>query len=376
MTLIQKTYCCRLDSLNVGKERALEELLSSVSSLSSCVFENRIPFDALDGSFFYKGCREAFPLLNSKLVQKVIQRYGDLKDIFSLKEPIDCSLLFDNQMFDISFSKEGSYFDAFLRICSTKKGKRMNIPLSGLWPIKKLKEAKKIDQVEIIKHKTSGSFYAHIVASFECAPPIEKTKKSVGIDLNHKNIALSNNTFESMKELVHHKDEARKGRSAAKNAAPFTKNFIHKLTSKIIRDLRNDGTEVLFLEDLSGLRRRSSRKIQGTSKGKKLNHRSNSFPFSMIRSFLCYKALEVGMKVIAKKEQTYDSSKECSKCSSKETHRLDRHTFFCFSCGLILHADLNGARNIEKKGRALLNAEMSDTPLQTPEKSSAEVSLF
>ena len=373
MTLIQKTYCCRLDDLNVGKERALEELLSSVSSLSSYVFENRIPFDALDGSFFYRGCREEFPLLPSKLVQKVIRRYSDLKDIFSLKGPIDCPLVFDNQMFDIDFGD--GFFDAFFRICSTKKGKRMNLPLSGLWPIKKLKEAKKIDQVEIMRHKTNGSFYAHIVASFECAPPIEKTKKSVGIDLNHKNVTLSNNTFYSLRPLVHHKDEARKGRAAAKNAAPFTKNFIHKLTTRVVEDLRNDGTEVLFLEDLSGLRRRSSRK-KGASRGRKLNFRSNSFPFSMIRSFFCYKALEVGMRVIARKEQTYDSSKECSKCFSKDTLRPTRSKFVCLSCGFTLNADLNGARNIERKGRALLNAEMSDTPLQTPEKSSAEVSLF
>ena len=360
MTLIQKTYCCRLDGANEQKKRELEELLSSVSSLSSFIFEHRFFFDEKD---FYEACREFVPLLNSKLVQKVIRRYSDLKDIFSLKGPIDCSLLFDNQMFDVSFSREGSYFDAFLRIISTKKGKRMNIPLSGLWPIRKLKEAKKIDQVEIIKHE-NGSFYAHIVASFECAEEV-KSRKSVGIDLNHKNITLSNNKFESMKELIHHKDEARKEKSAKKNERAFTKNFIHKLTSKIIRDLRNDGTEVLFLEDLSGLRRHSSRK-KGLSRGKKLNHRSNSFPFSMIRNQLSYKALEIGMRVIAKKEQTYDSSKECSKCLSKDTLRPTRSEFVCLSCDLHLNADLNGARNIERKGRALFDAEMSDTPLHTP----------
>ena len=95
----------------------------------------------------------------------------------------------------------------------------------------------------------------------------------------------------------------------------------------------------------------------------------------MIRNQLSYKALEIGMRVIAKKEQTYDTSKECSKCFSKDTLRKTQSEFVCLSCDFHLNADLNGARNIERKGRALLNAEMSDTPLQTPE-NSAEVSLL
>lgn len=225
-----------------------------------------------------------------------------------------------------------------------------------------------------MKKHSNGSFYAHVVASFECTPPLE-TDKSVGIDLNHKGIVLSNNTFYSLKEFVHQKDEARKGKSASKNASSYTKDFIHKITSSIIQDLRSSEVEVLFLEDLSGLRNKSSRK-KGTSKGKKLNGRSNSFPFSMIRNQLRYKALENGMTVIAKKEQTFDTSKECSRCFSKDTLRKTRTEFECLSCGFTLNADLNGARNIERKGRALLNAKTSDAPLQTPIEHSAEVSLF
>lgn len=225
-----------------------------------------------------------------------------------------------------------------------------------------------------MKKHSNGSFYAHVVASFECTPPLE-TDKSVGIDLNHKGIVLSNNTFYSLKEFVHQKDEARKGKSASKNASSYTKDFIHKITSSIIQDLRSSEVEVLFLEDLSGLRNKSSRK-KGTSKGKKLNGRSNSFPFSMIRNQLRYKALENGMTVIAKKEQTFDTSKECSRCCSKDTIRKTQSTFECLSCGFSLNADLNGARNIERKGRALFDAETSDTPLQTPKSQTAEVSLF
>ena len=370
-SLLQKTYCCRLDGANDEKKKELCFLLSSIRGLSSFIFDNRFFFDEKD---FYKACRESFPKINSKLVQKVLLRYKQSGDIFSLNGPIDCPIVFDNQMFDISFSEEGKYFDAFLRISSTKKNKRMNVPLSGLWPLRKLKEAKKIDFVEIKKH-SNGSFYAHIVASFECAEE-QKSERGVGIDLNHKGIVLSNNTFYSMRELVHHKDEAAKGKSASKNAARFTKNFIHQLTTQIIQDLLRKNIEVLYLEDLTNIRNKSSKK-KGTSKGKFLNRRSNSFPFSMIRNQLGYKAKEVGMKVIAKKEQTIDSSKECSRCGSKDAVRKTQSSFHCRSCGFHLHADLNAARNIERKGRALLNAEMSDTPLQLRQKNqNAEVSIL
>jgi putative transposase len=364
MNLLQKTYCCRIDGANERKLKELSSLSSSIQGVSRSVFDLRFFFDEKD---FYHAVREQIPSVNSKQVQKVIERYKDLKDVFSLKEPIGCSLLFDNQMFDVQF-EENKYFDAFLRVLSTKKRKKMNIPLSGLWPIRKLRGAKKIDQVEIKKH-SNGSFYAHITASFECAPSVQNGK-SIGIDLNHKGIVLSNNKFYSLKELVHHKDEARKNKSAKKNDASFTNDFVHKVTTSIVQNLRD--VEVLFLEDLSGLRDKSSKK-KGTSKGKKLNYRSNSFPFSMIQGQLSYKASEIGIRVIKDKKQTINTSKECSRCGSLKTERPSQNSFHCLSCSFSLHADLNGARNIEQKGRALLNAETNDTPLHAPENKNAEV---
>jgi putative transposase len=365
MTLLQKTYCCRIDGANERKLKELSSLSSSIQKVSHSIFDLRFFLDEKD---FYHAVRELHPSVNSKQVQKVTEQYRDLKDVFSLKRPIDCSLLFDNQMFDIQLELEEKYFNAFVRVPSTKKNKRMNVPLSGLWPIKKLKEAKKIDQVEIKKHQ-NGSFYAHITASFECAPLI-KSGKGIGIDLNHKGIVLSNNKFYSLKELIHHKDEARKNKSAKKNEQTFTNDFIHKVTTSIVRDLRD--IEVLFLEDLSGLRNKSSKK-KGTSKGKKLNARSNNFPFSMIQSQLAYKANEIGIRVIKDKKQTINTSKQCSKCGSLKTERTKQNSFRCLSCGFSLHADLNGARNIERKGKALLNAETNDTPLHAPENKNAEI---
>jgi putative transposase len=368
-SLVQKTYCCRLDGANERKQKELEKLFSSARSVSKWIFDNRFFFDEKD---FYKATREENPSFPSKPTQKVIERYKANSDIFSLKEPIEPNLLFDNQMFDIQFG-ENKFFNAFLKIPSTKKGHRMKLPLSGLWPIRKLKEAKKIDQVEVKKH-SNGSFYAHIVASFECTEPKNRSdnNKGIGIDLNHKNVTLSNNKFYSLKQLVHHKDEARKNKSAKLNEKQFTKDFIHKVTSKIVRDLQEQEVEVLFLEDLTRIRNKSSKK-KGTSKGKRLNYRSNSFPFSMIRSQLSYKATEKGMRVIARKEQTMNSSKECSKCGSDNTLRPTQSSFQCLSCGFSLHADLNAARNIERKGRALLNAPKSEMVPHAAENQNAEV---
>src|SRR5574343_47744 len=138
MIIVQKTYCCRFDGANERKQKELEKLFSSARSVSKWIFDNRFFFDEKD---FYKAVREENEFFPSKPTQKVIERYKANKDIFSLKKPIEQNLVFDNQMFDVSF-KENKFFGAFLRISSTKKRKQINFPLSGLWPIRKLREAK------------------------------------------------------------------------------------------------------------------------------------------------------------------------------------------------------------------------------------------
>ena len=132
-----------------------------------------------------------------------------------------------------------------------------------------------------------------------------------------------------------------------KNSQNYTKDFLHKLTTKVSKDLSNQEIEVLVLEDLRNLRKSASRKL-GTSKGKKLNYIINSMSFGLFQNFLEYKCLDLG--ILVEKINPVYTSKTCSRCKSSNTSRSNATSdrFVCNDCKFQLSADLNGSRNIEK----------------------------
>ena len=136
--------------------------------------------------------------------------------------------------------------------------------------------------------------------------------------------------------------EHMKNNQKNRNLENYTKDVVHKLTTRIAKDLHKNDLEVLVMENLRNLRRSSSKKL-GTSKGKKINYIVNSLPYRMFQSILEYKCLDLGINVVYV-NPAY-TSKQCSVCHSINTERL-KTSFRCLDCSLELDADLNGSRNI------------------------------
>ncbi|GAA2676133.1 RNA-guided endonuclease TnpB family protein [Streptomyces aculeolatus] len=98
------------------------------------------------------------------------------------------------------------------------------------------------------------------------------------------------------------------------------------------------------LEDLSGIRQRvTARRDQRSA--------LHSWAFAQLGAFVEYKARRAGVPVVFVDPR--NTSRQCSEC--RHTHpanRVSQARFACRSCGIVLHADHNGSRNIAHRADA------------------------
>lgn len=330
-----KTISCRVAG-NKGKLQFLEQILERVQELSDFVFS--LGVDAWkDQKTLYHMCREKFPDLHSKLLQKFISLYAPKKGRKLPKKPIKAGIYMDQGQVVSRTTKPTKEFTYWLTVF------KKNFPLVGRHLDRYLTEGTEVKLIHI--HKKNGKLYCNLFLVKEVPDPQPKNDppKVVAIDVNYRRIVTSDNKFYHMKILAHRKLERKKNKQKHRNLANYTKDFLHKLTTKIANDLQKRGVDVLLLEDLRHLRKSACRKA-GTSKGKLVNYIINSFPYSMFQHMLTYKCLDRGIKVVKVSPQY--TSKRCSRCGSLNTKRPTQVEFVCVDCGLHLDADLNGARNI------------------------------
>jgi len=281
----------------------------------------------------YRKIRDKYPFLYSKLVQHIRDKVLSsvkAKKLYKTKK-IVVPLIFDYQNFNIQFTE--GYYNAWLHLC------KRNFPLEGLRTIEKIEE-KLIKEIQI--KKVSKGWRIYFVCEIESENRVKENKK-LGMDINLKNITLSNGKRYSLKRFVHKKVEYRKHKQKEK-IANYTKNEMHVLTSNLVRYLVEAGGSRIVLENLTNIRKSSSRK-EGTSKGKNLNYLLNNvFPFRMFQNFLDYKCRLNGIDVLYINPK--NTSKTCNLCGSLNTKRPRQSLFVCKDCGKKQNADLNGAKNI------------------------------
>ncbi|MFB7611134.1 RNA-guided endonuclease InsQ/TnpB family protein [Streptomyces gardneri] len=100
----------------------------------------------------------------------------------------------------------------------------------------------------------------------------------------------------------------------------------------------------IALEDLSGIRQRVTAK-------KDQRARLHSWAFAQLGAFVEYKARRAGVPVVFVDPR--NTSRQCSECwHTHRTNRVTQARFVCRSCGIVMHADHNGSRNIAHRGEA------------------------
>jgi putative transposase len=244
----------------------------------------------------------------------------------------------------------------------------------------------------IIKHctlsKTStGKYFVSILVEKEYEP-VQKTNKSVGIDLGLKDFLITSDGlktknhryFKKYQKLLKinqqhlsrkQKDSKRREKQRLKVAKIYEKisnsrnDLIHKTTSNLIKNY-----DIIYLEDLNikGMSNRCKPKQDengkylpnGQSAKSGLNKSINDVSWGKFIETLEYKA-EWNDKQVVKINRWYPSSKTCNCCGwINQNLKLKDRTWACLKCNIILDRDLNAAKNILKEGIKITSVGTTD----------------
>jgi putative transposase len=130
----------------------------------------------------------------------------------------------------------------------------------------------------------------------------------------------------------------------------FQSYLNHCIAKKLVAMALASGCSVA-LEDLTHIRERGLR-------GKKFREQVHSWAYHQLQGYIEYKARQHGIEV-AYVDPAY-TSQGCSRCGyTHPTNRYGLH-FRCGRCGLRIHADLNGARNVRLRGILQRQAPLGD----------------
>lgn len=118
----------------------------------------------------------------------------------------------------------------------------------------------------------------------------------------------------------------------------YKKDYIHKVSTNIVRLAVAYQVDQIIIGKLN-------HGITHINIGHQTNEKLHQIPLGKLVKMIQYKAREYGIKVI-QIDESY-TSQECSCCNTRNrNHRVYRGLYVCSHCGLVINADVNGARNI------------------------------
>ncbi|HEY3648955.1 MAG TPA: transposase [Streptosporangiaceae bacterium] len=195
-------------------------------------------------------------------------------------------------------------------------------------------------------------------------PDLREPVGWLGVDLGIVNIATISdgqrmagrrlNRYRRRQLALRRKLQAKKTKSAKRllkrqrrREARFAADTNHCIAKTIVTTAERTGRGIA-LEDLTGIRARVRlRKDQRSS--------LHSWAFAQLGQFIAYKARRAGVPVTYV-DPAY-TSQQCSECSyTDRSNRAGQATFVCRACGVTMHADLNGSRNIALRADAAWQA--------------------
>ena len=135
--------------------------------------------------------------------------------------------------------------------------------------------------------------------------------------------------------------------------------IIHTITKEVIEEAERNNVGVIVCGDVKNIRRNKNW-------GKRGNQKLHTWAFAKLLSQIEYKAKLSGIRF--EKVEERGTSKTCSVCGAmRRANRKYRGLYVCKSCGAVINADINGARNILKRYLQEKNISRSigvvDTPL-------------
>ncbi|MFD9204752.1 RNA-guided endonuclease InsQ/TnpB family protein [Streptomyces sioyaensis] len=139
------------------------------------------------------------------------------------------------------------------------------------------------------------------------------------------------------------KSAKRRIKAIRRREGRFVTDTNHRISKKLV-DTAERTSRGIALEQLKGIRQRvTARKEQ--------RYFLHSWAFAQLGAFVEYKAKRAGVPVVF--VDARNTSRQCSECGHiHRTNRVSQAWFACRSCGVVMHADRNGSRNIRCRADA------------------------
>lgn len=241
-------------------------------------------------------------------------------------------------------------------------GEKLKLPKLGEIDINWSQIPKGIPKMATVSKTASGKYFV----SFACEVDIEalpKTGKSVGIDVGIKDVVVTSDGFQSgapkftykyqrklkkAQRVLSRKTKGSNGWEKQRivvakiheQIANSRKDFLHKLTTNIIREYDH-----ISVEDLN---------VKGMLKNRKLSKAVSDVGIFELNRQLEYKA-NWYWKQVVKIDRWFPSTKMCSGCGQIHQLKLSDRLMNC-DCGLSLNRDHNAAINIKTCGERVSGA--------------------
>lgn len=221
--------------------------------------------------------------------------------------------------------------------------------------------------------KKRGAYYLDIQIKEPLPPEIEPTG-TLGVDRGVKNLAtLSDgtnygsetlNAYRLMRHKVRKSLQSKADKGTRTSRRRNCRRVLSRLSGKerryqawvnhtVSRNIVDRASESgcsIVLEDLTGIRERTSKKLRKSQRGL-----HNKWAFYQLEQFIKYKAERAGVPFL-KIDPRY-TSQTCASCLRIGNRRGDM--FVCPNCGNADHADINGAKVIAAVGGVVNHPERS-----------------
>ncbi len=201
-----------------------------------------------------------------------------------------------------------------------------------------------------------GEFYLQVACDVPQAEPFEPTGY-LGVDLGISQLAVDsdseshNAAIERRRRQIsdHRARLQRRGTKSAKRRlkhiagkqARFQKDVNHQISKRLVEKAK-DTQRGIALEDLTGIRARTEKRLRKSQRA-----RHSNWAFFQLRSFIEYKAALHGVPCVA--VDPHYTSQRCSQCGhTSKSNRRSQSEFRCVVCGFACNADYNAAVNISR----------------------------
>ncbi len=245
---------------------------------------------------------------------------------------------------------------------------RVVVPYAGYRKhVTLLQHGAQIGAAKLWYDKPRKQFYLLVSLQVQIADPTPETHRHiVGVDVGQRYLAVATDTQNQtafyggrqVRAKADHYARLRK-RLQQKGTRSATRRLI--VVSGRERRLKQDRNHLISqrivdayphsligLEDLTHIRERTVRRHskKASAKQRKANRHASKWAFAELQSYVSYKAILAGSMAV--KVDAHYTSQACPTCghTTPQNRPAKGLLFVCQACGMRLHADLVGARNI------------------------------